>query len=582
MKHRVLSVFLALMVVLFSVRVSDVDADEVAVASTSTFTVEDVNALGFFGDFTDTDLQNIYNLSINPTLNFDNVLIMRTEDSFYFQQYNSSSSVWGYNVTSTSFIVCTYYLKSYDDNYFYYSTYDFSSNHYYNLKSFGYSSIISPSLNFNTLPYENFCLFIRQSKSSNDVEFFYCSKDTIDALGVSDIQGVFAHERFLMNKNGTASRDYPYIPRFCNLGEKKSTSLEFYIAPDLSDDMDMNNLNTNFTIDVENETDNAYNYCIYISSQPASVGIVNSLQIANYFLSSTQWCYVFQQDYQLDADLIDQIKNNVSDNYTTTDILDYMLKGAPITNLTNVWGGVYNGAKEYIALKNNSMSFYSLVQTNCPVYAIGSNAIKTHVVDYACLNVNLDTQYYLNIIYYHPDMNIVAGIGSSTAALVDAAYGESRLYPIYNVDFFRDYTVYDSIPFSFVNGTFSISEDDVTKYNDVVQNSNPANAAANISSDDDNVNINNSNSYDSSVKTNYYNYGTIYHNCTWGSSGAGGSGSSIVAPKVPEFDFDQLTAGCGNFLKFVKHVFFECLPEIFTTMLLAAFAVVIYCRVWGR
>ncbi|MBQ9981758.1 MAG: hypothetical protein IJP18_04240 [Oscillospiraceae bacterium] len=538
--YRFVCAFVAVAVVLFSVRVPDVDADEDILNG-------DKLAFGKFESY--EDLHD--NLFLSKIGNIDDYYFI----FFSVKSYEPSVSTNGVTV---AYIAKDDYKKEY-------LSFSVFSDSYYTAYNY------SLDLSYFT---------VASLRDSGVVNFSYSRYDfSLRTYNSGVNAGVLVFDNALAFQNSSSSVQNAGI--YTNLDINAGGALTFTVNPELSDSMDMNNLNTNFTIDVENETDNAYNYCIYISSQPASVGIVNSLQSANYFLSSTQWCYVFQQDYQLDADLIDQIKNNVSDNYTTTDIIDYLLKGAPITNLTNVWGGVYNGAKEYISLKNSSMSFYSLVQTNCPVYAIGSNATKTHVVDYACLNVNLDTQYYLNIIYYHPDMNIVAGIGSSTAALVDAAYGESGLYPIYNVDFFRDYTVYDSIPFSFVNGTFSISEDDVTKYNDVVQNSNPANSTANISSDDDNVNINNSNSYDSSVKTNYYNYGTIYHNCSWSGSGSSSSGARPSVPELPESEFENLYDQSGNFFDFVADVLdaVGAVPMLFIT---AAFAVLLFLRIWGR
>lgn len=543
--YRFVCAFVAVVVVLFSVRVPDVDAvpwidikiDDFII-SESKFTRECTEG-GIMSDRLIADFEN-YVGSI---------------DDYYFIFLSPSAS---------SYIDCSCtYIKKSDitiDNFYYDSVHD------YYVVDFEYIYL-----------YADFALIT----SGNEIDFQY--------------QGTF---NFIFNYDNTTGEYTVNRPRevygpngvgnvnttsgiFTNLFDGDFNKLTFTYDNDFSVGMDLTTLPQQFTLTATNETDNAYNYCIYISSQPASVGIVNSLQSANYFLSSKQWCYVFQQDYQLDADLIDQIKNNVSDNYTTTDIIDYMLRGAPITNLTNVWGGVYNGAKEYIALKNNSMSFYSLVQTNCPVYLIRSNSTRSHVVDYASLNVNLDTQYYLNIIYYQPDMNVVGAIGSSTAALVSAATGEDMIYPIYNVDFFRDYTVYDSIPFSFINGTFSISEDDVTKYNDVVQNSNPANSTANISSDDDNVNINNSSSYDSSVKTNYYNYGTIYHNCSWSGSGGSSSGARPSVPELPEAEFENLYEQSGNFFDFVADVLdaVGAVPMLFIT---AAFAVLLFLRIWGR
>lgn len=375
--YRFVCAFVAVAVVLFAVRVPDVDADE------DILTGDKLSLDGFIGD--ESGIDDYFFEKFGTSI----------DDYYYicFGQYNCTNqsnyggTVVAYIPKSDYLIDCLTVESSSDDN---------SENYSFTLNLSGFS-VIAFQGDGTIFTYQSFVKF--------------CFNLYIPLIGVDAGVLKFGNALFYQTESSYGIQNEGI---YTNLDINAGGALTFTVNPDLFDSMDMNNLNTNFTIDVENETDNAYNYCIYISSQPASVGIVNSLQSANYFLSSKQWCYVFQQDYQLDADLLDQIKNNVSDNYTTTDILDYMLKGAPITNLTNVWGGIYNGAKEYITLKNNSMSFYSLVQTNCPVYAIGSNATKTHVVDYACLNVNLDTQYYLNIIYYHPDMNIVAGIESYT------------------------------------------------------------------------------------------------------------------------------------------------------------------------
>lgn len=540
--YRFVCAFVAVAVVLFSVRVPDVDAltfNDDDYKYKPSMVSDGTKRLFIYDDTTYDFLQN-YDIDdyyrVDGQKEAYELIVADAEDG----------NILGYNFPDSNDILIRIY-RDFTNNYWVLEYADDSSLYLHYRPDEGI-------LNFKCDYIRQFKFIVENGEIKPVVLQFYGERD-LDVLIETGVNTVM----------------FPFFEKYLN----------FTVTPDFSDDMDMNNLNTNFTIDVENETDNAYNYCIYISSQPASVGIVNSLQSANYFLSSKQWCYVFQQDYQLDSDLLDQIKNNVSDNYTTTDIIDYMLKGAPITNLTNVWGGVYNGAKEYIALKNNSMSFYSLVQTNCPVYLIRSDSTRSHVVDYASLNVNLDTQYYLNIIYYQPDMNVVGAIGSSTAALVSAATGEDMIYPIYNVDFFRDYTVYDSIPFSFVNGTFSISEDDVTKYNDVVQNSNPANSTANISSDDDNVNINNSNSYDSSVKTNYYNYGTIYHNCSWSSGSGGSSGARPSVPELPEAEFENLYEQSGNFFDFVADVL-DSVGAVPALFIAAAFAVLLFLRIWGR
>lgn len=585
---KVVCCFVSIVFMLISLFVPVVSADDIAVAST--FTVEDVNNLGFYGDFTDTDLQNIYNLSINPTFNLDNALIMRTENSFYFQQYNSSSNSWGYNVTRASFIVCTYYLKSYDDNYFYYSTYDFSSNHYYNLKSFEHSSIISPSLNFNTLTYENFCLFIRQSKSSNDVEFFYCTKDTIDALGVSDIQGVFAHERFLMNKNGTASRDYPYIPRFCNLGEKKPTTLEFSVNPVFTENMNLEELTDTYTISAINNSSTYYDYICYISESPSSIGIINSFNSSKWFMSSKQWCYQWLQDYSaLNGSIEDYIADNIADGIKGADILDFTFGNGMYNSLVNAWGGAFDGMKEYFSVDDETMSFYQVSQTNCPVYRINPNDTKTHTISYSSLNLELGKTYYLNIIYMPVDFKAYSAM---TAPIIDAGTGQQGNYPVFDSRNIAKYSVYDSYEFSVCNGIFSQDSNTLYSYSDLIKFTNPSKSTAKIESDDDEIIVSDNDSYDNSVSTDYINYGQIYHGCTFYNGTSGGSGGSggLVEENIElkiygvddlDFELTQLSEPVSKFKLFMQSVF-GFLPDEMVGLFILGISTCVICRILGR
>lgn len=515
MKHRVLSVFLALVVVLFSVRVPDVDA-----AATKFYSIEDFETWLNRSEYTGNDL-NFYNVGIRlldeysfDTVSSDDLYLFRvlcvltsSSEGFFYFYYAFKSDPPEFSLNNDGEVCC---------NYFCCNIYaDYNSGDLSNIK-------LSENISGSSIV------------ESSSTSYFYPNPDPVE-----DKQPI----EFVIDAN------YP-------IGE-----------------MDFNSITPNqFTLTAVNNSDSDYyNYCFYISSVPATSGIQKSFSDAVYFMSSTQWCMKYTWSSIIPSDDV-SVSDWIKDSYG---------------NVVDSWGNTFNPEDSYMGRHGSGSSsdgifYYALSQQDkCPFYLIKPGDSRSHVIPYSALNLEVGKTYYANIIYMDTtDYGVVPS--SNSWGMADTSHNNYREHPLYNLNLLSSFCVDSATEFSVVDGNFVKDNDGLYDYKDVVDNSNPASSSATMSSVDNSVSINNANSYDNSSTVSYINYGTIYHNCTWGSSGSGGLGSSIVAPTVPEFDFDQLTAGCGNFLKFVKHVFFECLPEIFTTMLLAAFAVVIYCRVWGR
>lgn len=344
--------------------------------------------------------------------------------------------------------------------------------------------------------------------------------------------------------------------------------LRFEINPDFTLDMSLNNLAETFTLDAINDTDNYYNYMMYISSHPASIGIQRSLSDATYIMASTQWCmkYAWNSTAMDESDLYDSVKDYVTDLFGT--------------NILDMWGNALDIGKSYWNSQGDGFNYYQLSQQdNCPFYLIKPKDSKSHIIPYSAMNLELNKDYYVNIIYLDTTDYGVAPASSSPADF--DIHNSYRDHPIYNLNLISSYVCYCALNFNFIDGAFDFNADNLS-YDKIVQNSNPNASSATISSDDNSVDINSNTSYDNSSSVSYINYGTIYHNCQWGSSGSGTSSGAVPVPDLPAFEFEELLEGSAAFLSFVKIVLFESMPEIFTVMLVAAFAVVIYCRVWGR
>lgn len=349
-----------------------------------------------------------------------------------------------------------------------------------------------------------------------------------------------------------------------------SSSLTFTIDPELSDSMDMINLNTNFTIEVLNETNNYYNYVFYISSSPASSGVQKSFSDAVYIMSSNQWCMKYSWSSLMPDD-------DVSISEWVKDVFGRVI---------DPWGNIFNPEQSYMGRHGSGSSddgiyYYTLSQQKkCPFYLIKPNDSRAHVIPYSALNLSLDTTYYANIIYLDTtDYGVVPSSNSWGAA--DTSHNNYRSHPLYNLNLISRFAVYSSTEFSVTSGNFTKDDDGLYDYKDVVDNSNPASSSATISSEDNSVSINNANSYDNSSSVSYINYGTIYHNCSWSGSGGSSSGARPSVPDLPDAEFNDLYDQSGNFFDFVADVLDSvgAVPMLFIT---AAFAILLFLRIWGR
>lgn len=395
--------------------------------------------------------------------------------------------------------------------------------------------------------------------------------------------------------DGTTSKKYLYNISY-------SSDLNFTFSPDLTVDTDLSSLDSSLNISVDNPSSSAYDYMFYVSSSPSSSGIVSSLNQANFISSSNQWCYTKQTSSTAPSDLVSSLVNGVSDSFSTTDIVDLLLLHN-YNNLGyvayNVFGGAFNAASTYLNYKDETFTFYSLTQSNCPVYLINSGDSKNHIIPFSSFNIQSGGHYYFNIVYRVHDQSMVGAIGNSASLLVSEATG-TYSYPVFDSSLFSSYISYSSTEFSFTSGYTSNPQNvDIRSYGDLIYNSNPDNSSAYIDSSDNSVVVNNNYygnsgsgsgngfSYDPSCSTNYLNYGTIYHGCTIynypsGSSGSSGSGSSSSSiPDLPESDFNELYSESGDFFDFIHDVF-ESSGWIPVSFFASAAAIALFMRIWGR
>ena len=368
--------------------------------------------------------------------------------------------------------------------------------------------------------------------------------------------------------------DFTYNCYPIGLGWKNTLEqLTFTVSPDFSESMDLSSLSQNFSINVDNPTNKNYNYMIYISPYAASINLSSSANNMRYCLSSTQWA--MQYSWKSSA---------MSASDVGTSVVDWVLNNYG-PNIYNTWGGIVNIGKQFISSQDDGFYYYQLGQCKCPFYLITSKDTKSHVINYSDLGLDLNTDYFLNIIYYDVSNFGIAPTSTKFENLPDpASSAASRYsrYPIFNLSLISNYSVYSSTQFKITNGILNKNDDDIYNYDDVIKNSDPGSASAIISSDDDNVllNTNSGNSYDSSVKTSYVNYGTIYHGC---SISYCGSSSGTIGLPSPDFnyDFEEMIDQTGTFIDLIKTVLSSAgfLP---VTLITAAVAVAVYCRILGR
>lgn len=403
----------------------------------------------------------------------------------------------------------------------------------------------------------------------------------------------FFSSNFNTNHTKISTSDYStvFLPFTYSV---EPSDLTFSLSPDICLDMDLDSVQNSLTVSVDNRTEKAYDYMLYVSSTPAATSLTSSLYNMNFASSSKQWCYTKQSDSSVPPDLQQLIKDNASDTFTTSTIIDTLYPGSTGV-LFNVWGSQFKAYSEYLSYKEDHITFYSLSQTNCPIYLINREDSRSHVIPFSSFNIEMGKTYYFNIIYREHDQTVVGALGTSTTALLAAGNGQYS-YPVYDTSQFTSYQNYSSTEFSVTNGMVSNPQkDDLTDFHSVAYYSNPDNSTAYITNDNS-VNINNSfnsgsgsgsgdGGYDPSCSTNYINHGVIYHGCTIynspSGSGSGSGSSGLSVPDLPEFEFTELYEKSGGFFDFVKLVI-ENSGWIPVTIFSSLCLVVLFCRIWGR
>lgn len=386
-----------------------------------------------------------------------------------------------------------------------------------------------------------------------------------------------------------------FIPFYCDF--MNTPELSFTVEPQLSIDMNLSDVGGSVTVTATNDTDTAYDYIMYVSKSPSDIGVINSMYDTTYAASSLQWCYTKQTDATIPPDLKQTVKDKISDEFKTIDIMDIVT--GPGAILYNIWGGSFKAAEQYFSYHEDYLTYYSKTQTNCPVYLINPHTAKEHTLYFSSFNINLNETFYFNIIYKEHSSNVVSSVGASASALLDAAGGEYDA-PIFNTQDFTSFRSYNSIPFSVVDGYVPVTnKDDITGYPGITYYSNPDNSVANITNDNS-VHINDSfnNTYvpggDGSGTLNpsgtvingvvvngtaYFNYGNNNYPGVILPGGSSGSGSS--APELPEADFKKLYDESGDFFEFFKDLI-ESSGFLPVTLFSSACIVALFMRIWGR
>lgn len=231
MKKRIFSLFIAY-AILFSCLVPALVSAEETTETKTAFTVEELLKIGFVSsvDFTDIDLQNIYNISINPTIeNFDDTIIVRSyQPTNYYYVYNDEVKNGAYSYPLI--IMPKYYVTS-DERYTYYSNYSASSS-YYPFTNFDSRYVISSSRDFSSastmknIIESDLIVVFRQHKTTNKVDRFLARYNYYQYYNCSSVSDLFNTEHF--NPDSFSNSQILY---YCITRQDNSTSST--IGPDI-------------------------------------------------------------------------------------------------------------------------------------------------------------------------------------------------------------------------------------------------------------------------------------------------------------------------------------------------------------
>lgn len=555
--YRFVCAFVAVAVVLCSVRVPDVDADDVI--------IDGKVYKGFIDGFNyDSYFYQLYDEYRDEVFDVDDYIDF---SGFCFKESSTTNDhyfIFGVYLSNGG-IKDSAFVPLLDEST---GLYNIScTNSYYDAENNRHRQyIIRLSHNRNTGGISFW------SNSNIQQSYFYNSNNEIITWNpVTMLSNIDKYK----TSNSTSSRDistYQLIP-FGSAWDNSFKRLTFTYDNDFSVDMDTSTLPQQFTITATNETTNYYNYVFYISSSSASTGVQKSFSDSVFIMSSNQWCMKYSWSSLMPDDDDVSISDWIKDSFG---------------RIIDPWGNIFNPEQSYMSRHGSGSSddgiyYYTLSQQKkCPFYLIKPKDSRAHVIPYSALNLSLNTTYYANIIYLDTtDYGVVPSSNSWGAA--DTSHNNYRSHPLYNLNLISRFSVYSSTEFSVTSGNFTKDDDGLYDYKDVVDNSNPGASSATISSDDNSVSINNANSYDNSSSVSYINYGIIYHNCSWSGSGSGGSssGSRPSVPELPEAEFEDLYEQSGNFFDFVADVLdaVGAVPMLFIT---AAFGVLLFLRIWGR
>lgn len=555
--YRFVCAFVAVAVVLFSVCVPDVDADEVVIDGKTYYgfidgfnydsyfyqlydkyrntIFDDVN----YVDFSGFAYKRIYDTSVSYYISGVKVFTSDSNERAFVPVYNEATGLFDvactgdyYDLYRNLYLHYTIRMDVYSsgaDPYFW-STSSISNSYYKLLNDTG------DYITWNPSTYATNINYIRYSTNGSEIDF----------LGT----------QFL-----------PFGSAWYGLFNR----LTFTVNPELSVGMDLTTLPQQFTLTATNETNNYYNYVFYISSSPASSGVQKSFSDAVYIMSSNQWCMKYSWSSLMPDDDDVSISDWIKDSFG---------------RVIDPWGNIFNPEQSYMGRhgsgsSNDGIYYYTLSQQKkCPFYLIKPNDSRAHVIPYSALNLSLDTTYYANIIYLDTtDYGVIPSSNSWGAA--DISHNNYRSHPLYNLNLISRFSVYSSTECSVTSGNFTKDDDGLYDYKDVVDNSNPGASSATISSEDNSVSINNANNYDNSSSVSYINYGTIYHNCSWSGSGGSSSGARPSVPELPEAEFENLYDQSGNFFDFVADVL-DAVGAVPALFIAAAFSVLLFLRIWGR
>lgn len=211
MKKRILSFFLAVMIMFtVFVPVPDLVSAEETTETKTAFTVEELLQMGFVSsvDYSSNDLQNIYNLSQNSSIeDFDNTIIasLGQPATYYYLYTSSSGGVITEEIKSSTIaygvVVMPKYYSIGGPDYKYYTNFSGSSS-YYPFTSYSSRTVYNTSYDLsNASVMKNvvdgdIIIVFRESNTTGFVERFIFTYAVYNYLGLESPYDIFDTEYF--------------------------------------------------------------------------------------------------------------------------------------------------------------------------------------------------------------------------------------------------------------------------------------------------------------------------------------------------------------------------------------------------